>query len=452
MERALLQEQIDNPTFHVEEMPLCPCCSARLYRNVCPNCQQFSLPATSGASEVAPTWKSQLPANDFDNYGFAQIDNNEDMDPLVSLPQALPLSEILQQQLAMLISPADTPIAEQLVGNLNERGYLEIGVEEIAQRLEVPIAAVEMVLQQLQSLDPPGIGARSLRECLLIQLDALQLINKPHPLARVLVEKYLEPLGRNHFHEIARQLNVTEQAVREGSRYIRSALHPFPAHLYQSESSYACPDPAVIYIRPDVIFRQSVHGYDVELVERRRYHLTISTHEPGEVLTEPPPSSVEWPPEPLAAPEVERYVHLQCERAQFFLDCVRRRWHTLHRVALLLADYQQEFLMHGVRFLRPLTRTELATQLGLDESTVSRAIANKYAMLPDGRLIPLSDFFQGSLRVKDRIRELIQAEEPKHRLSDEEIARMLSNSGYPMARRTVTKYREEMGIGSSRER
>jgi RNA polymerase sigma-54 factor len=121
-------------------------------------------------------------------------------------------------------------------------------------------------------------------------------------------------------------------------------------------------------------------------------------------------------------------------------------------VAELVADYQREFLERGVRYMRSLTRAEVATRLNLDEGTVSRATANKYALLPNGRLIPMSDFFDSSLSVKDILRELIALEEPRKRLSDEELARLMQARGIPMARRTVTKYREEMGIGSSRER
>src|SRR5258708_37365235 len=145
-------------------------------------------------------------------------------------------------------------------------------------------------------------------------------------------------------------------------------------------------------------------------------------------------------------------MHHQSDRARFFIDCIHRRWRTLKRVAELVVDYQHEFLAKGVRYLRPLTRAEVATRLNLDERTVSRATANKYALLPNGRLMSISDFFDGSLGVKDVLRELIASEESKHRLSDDELARLLSARGIPMARRTVTKYREEMGIASSRER
>ncbi len=152
------------------------------------------------------------------------------------------------------------------------------------------------------------------------------------------------------------------------------------------------------------------------------------------------------------ANEIRRYLHHHIDRAKFFVDCIQRRWRTLKNVSTLVIEYQQEFLEKGVRALKPLTRAKIAVELGLDEGTVSRATANKYVLLPNGRLMPMADFFDNTLSVKDVLRELIQSEDPRHRLSDEELARLLTTRGIATARRTVTKYREEMHIGSSRER
>lgn len=442
LERAVNQEQIDNPALNVGEQNICLFCGTRLYGSICPTCGHFtrmepSMPSLSDSAGAEPQWGHQQTFYDIDNVGFAQVDSDDAFDPMARLSAGKTLAETLLQQLETLIAPGDGDIAEQLVGNLNERGYLEISVADIAQILEVPVERVEYVLSQLQTLEPLGIGARDLRECLLIQLDALSELHPPHPLARTLIENYLDPLGHNHFHEIARQLKTSEHEVRESSRYIRSVLHPFPAHIFQPESTRQ--GSGTTYIRPDVIIREADNGYEVELIEKKRYRFDIKasyTHDGDE----------------SASPEVQRYMHHHADHARFFIDCVQRRWRTLQRVTELITDYQREFLARGVRYLRPLTRAEVATRLSLDEGTVSRATANKYALLPNGRLMPLSDFFDGSLSIKDVIRELIQSEEPGHRLSDEEIARILTARGIPMARRTVTKYREEMGIGSSRER
>jgi RNA polymerase sigma-54 factor len=327
------------------------------------------------------------------------------------------------------------------VGNLNERGYLEISVEEIAEQLDVPIKRVAFVLSQLHTLDPPGIGARDLRECLLIQLKALSELELPHPLAYVLIDRYLNQLGQGQFREIAREIKASEQQVRQAIQYIRKTLHPYPAYTYQAIVNTNTT--IAIHLSPDIIIRKAGTGYEVELIEEKRYRFSIGSGYGTQPLSFDNETINE---------EVQRYIRHHSDRATFFIDCVHRRWQTLKRIATLLVEYQGEFLEKGVRYLRPLTRSEIANRLNLDEGTISRAIANKYALLPDGRLMPLADFFDGSLSVKDVIRELISLEKPGKRLSDEELARLLTVRGIPIARRTVSKYREEMGIHSSRER
>ncbi len=448
LERAVNQEQIDNPAIEVTEQRVCLLCGTRLYGQTCVACGKVAQPIQKGGEtltnyEIAePQWAYQQQTfYDIDNYGFAEIDSDDEYDPLARIPTGETLAETLLQQLEALVSPDDALIAEQLVGNLNERGYLEISTQEIADYLEVPVERVEYVLSQLHTLEPLGIGARTLRECLLIQLHALSEQEAPPPLTYTLIDHYLDALGRNQFHEIARELKQPEQEIRQASLYIRTMLHPFPAHIYRDDMQYTRMGSGATYVRPDVVIRQEDAGCEVELIEEKRYNFRIGTAYPS--LTEG---------ETKANDEVQLYMHSQSDRAKFFVDCVQRRWRTLRRVMDIVVDYQREFLEKGVRYLRPLTRVEVATRLGLDEGTVSRATANKYALLPNGRLIPLSDFFDGSLSVKDRLKELIQSEDPKHRLSDEELARLLTVQDISIARRTVTKYREEMGIGSSRER
>ncbi len=448
LERAIAQEQIENPAIEVAEQRVCLTCGTPLYGTTCMACGQTSR-QTSKLSESLVSYESAEPQwayqqqtfYDIDNYGFVEVDNDGDYDPMAHIPTYATLAETLLQQLEALVPPEDAAIAEQLVGNLNERGYLDISIQEIAEHLAVPVERVEYVLSQLQTLEPLGIGARTLRECLLIQLYAIGEQETPHPLAHILIDQYLDELGRNQFAEIARKLKQPEAQIKEASIYIRTTLHPFPAHIYRDDTKYSRSTGNIAYVRPDVVIRVNDEACEVELIEEKRYNFRVETHYTGTTDGYVQDSN-----------EVQKYMHSQGDRAKFFVDCVHRRWHTLHRVMDLVVDYQHDFLLHGIRYLRPLTRAEVATRLGLDEGTVSRATANKYALLPNGRLIPISDFFDGSLGVKDVLRELITSETPKHRLSDDELARLLTARGIPMARRTVTKYREEMGIGSSRER
>ncbi len=451
LESAINQEQAENPALEVNEFPICLFCGTSLYGQSCTACGRFVQPtrAMSESSTIDETttggqWNEQQAS--YDVYGRdvgAVTNDDDDLEPLVSIPAGETLAERLLQQLEALVSPDEALIAEQLVGNLNERGYLEIRLDEVAEHLQVPLERVEYVLSQLQTLEPLGIGARNLRECLLIQLAAISEQEESHPLAYVLIDRYLNELGRGHIHAIARELKVSEQEVHLAGLYIRSRLHPFPAHLYWSESSSPSGATDAGYVRPDIVIHKGETGFEVELIEERRYRFRISTGYATQ------PLYLESGPE---TEEVQRYMRQFSDQAQLFIDGIQRRWSTLKRVTELVVDCQREFLAKGVRYLHPLTRTEIASRLGLDESTVSRAIANKYALLPNGRLIPMSDFFDSSLGVKDILRELIMAGGPEHRLSDEELARLITARGIPMARRTVTKYRKEMGIGSSRER
>ncbi len=445
LERTIQQEQTENPALEVTEQRICLFCSTPLYGQKCSVCGRFTQSEQhtqeTGAryDTIETQWNQQQVFYDIDNYGFIEDDGNDELDPLARLASRETLAEELLQQLEALISPDDAPIAEQLVGNLDERGYLDISTQEIATHLSLPLERIEYVLGQLQTLEPLGIGARNPRECLLIQLQTLNEQSQTHPLAFPLIDRYLEQLGHNQFQEIARQLKVTEQEVRQGSLYIRHTLHPYPAYVYRSQDMYI--GSGAVYIRPDVIIRKGENGFEVELMEEKRYTIRVETDR-----------QVEHHLVGFMNNDIQRYMYPHKVRAKFFVDCINRRWRTLKRVAGLVVEHQKAFLDRGVRYLQPLTRAEVAAHLQLDEGTVSRAIANKYALLPNGRLMPISDFFDGSLRIKDMLRELIQAEAPKNRLSDEELARHLAALGFPLARRTITKYREEMGLGSSRER
>jgi RNA polymerase sigma-54 factor len=450
LERAISQEQLENPAFEVIERQICLFCGASLQGQTCISCgfSGFSAQVTQVAFDTHKTipdesiseqqWNEYFHLNTYDN---GQIEDDEELDPMVSIPTGQTLAEVLLEQLETLVAPEDKPIAEQLVGNIDERGYLEASVEEIAKQLAVQVERVTFVLSQLQSLDPPGIGARDLRECLLIQLRAISEPEQPNPLAYVIIDHYLDLLGQGQIREIGRQIKVSEQEVRDVVHYIRQTLHPYPAYLYQMIGN--ANTLSTIHIRPDIIIRKTDTGHEVELIEEQRFGFSIVSGYGTQ------PLSID---DEIKNEEVHRYIRQYSNQATFFIECIHQRWRTLKRIALSLADYQSDFLEKGIRFMRHLTRSEIAQLLHLDEGTVSRAIANKYALLPNGHLIPLSEFFDGSLRAKDILRELITSEKTDHRLSDEELARLLSVRGIPIARRTVTKYREEMRIPPSRER
>ncbi len=193
----------------------------------------------------------------------------------------------------------------------------------------------------------------------------------------------------------------------------------------------------------DVVIRRTDTGFEAEVIEERRFRFAL--HPTYQALASNGHAK--------AMSEGERqHVRQYTSRAKFFIDCVRQRWETLQRIAEALIELQSDFLDKGVRYLKPLTRGELAAHVGLHESTVSRATANKYVLLPAGRTIPFDDFFDGSLATKDTLRELIDTEDPRRPFSDEDLSALLGERGMGVARRTVAKYREAMRILPSRFR
>jgi RNA polymerase sigma-54 factor len=309
--------------------------------------------------------------------------------------------------------------------------------------LRVDVARVERVLGVLQAQEPPGIGARDLRECLLIQLRSFRDRSRWHDLAEVMIRDHLTELGERHFPEIARAIGVPQSQVREAWRFIKANLNPFPAHAYAPVGGARGGHGQATLVRPDVVIRRTDHGFEAEVVEGKRYLFRLNPAYRRLAVELDPKKYTE---------EERQHIRQYTQRAQFFIDCIHQRWETLKKIADALVEYQYEFLEKGVRYLRPLTRGELAERVGLHESTISRATANKYVLLPEGRTVPFDDFFDASLRAKDTLRELISSENPRNPFSDEELAAMLAARGLPVARRTVAKYREAMHILPSRLR
>jgi len=290
-------------------------------------------------------------------------------------------------------------------------------------------------------MDPPGIGARGPRECLLIQLRRLGELGQPLPLAEWLVAHHLPALAFRHFREVARLVGETPKVVEAEWQFIRSRLHPYPTHGFDPDASEIAESAA--QIRPDVVIRRRDNRFEAEVVERQRYDLQVNRE-------------YMWTRKNLGAlgcSEAERtHVRGYVEQAQSFIAALKQRWETMQRVSDALIDLQRGFLEHGQSALRPLTRADVARRVNLHESTVSRATDGKFVLLPNGRAVPFDDFFDSSLPVKKALRELIDAEDPRRPLSDEQIARQLVKRGFAIARRTIAKYREEESILPSRLR
>ncbi len=259
---------------------------------------------------------------------------------------------------------------------------------------------------------------------------------------RVVTEGLLPELGRGRYSRVARHLGVSAQDVRACHEYIRRHLYPYPADRYETERTGGARLRPQEVPRPDAAIVRTPQGYRVEVVGSPTMGLRLN-----ELYRELYLRARKAPEE--FAPNAAQHIHEYVTRAKLFIETVRRRNWTLRAILEAIVEAQRDFLEFGPSYLKPLTMAQVAARVGLSESTVSRALDGKYVLLPTGRVISCEVFFDASLPVKERIRQIIQQEEPDEPLTDREIALRLRKEGIPIARRTAAKYREEVGIPPS---
>jgi RNA polymerase sigma-54 factor len=258
--------------------------------------------------------------------------------------------------------------------------------------------------------------------------------------AEVVVGEHLGDLGERRFREVASAIGASQRDVIAVWEFVKGNLNPYPTAAFTAAVSG---DGARPLVRPDVLIREIDGELVAEVVESRRFSLTVA----------PIYSSLSARLRSDETTEDEKqHVRQYVGRAKFFIDNINRRRATIQRIAECLMERQRDYLLHGVQHLVPLTRAEVGELIGMHESTVSRATAEKFVMIPSGEVVPFSHFFTASLGVKDQIKRMIEAEDPGHPLSDQEIADALGADGIALARRTVAKYRDELQILPARLR
>jgi RNA polymerase sigma-54 factor len=360
---------------------------------------------------------------------------------------------LLSQMRALSTDPVDIKVAEFLVGSLDDRGYLQINFDEACAVLQTPLSAIEAGLARLQTCDPPGIGARSLQECLLLQMDTLQEQGDERQydaLAhRVLCEQW-DALVQRRTDVLPRRMRVKPEQVTAALSFIKNRLAPHPAAQFRHHWDHK-PDSHSQAIRPDIIIARTSTGFKVEVPGFEQIPVQINSHYKGlyESIRANGNGAVKKAPAGMKSDQ-DTHIVSYVERANLFLKNLQRRRSTILRIAHALVMYQQGFLETSNRtFLRPLTRTQLAEQVGLHESTISRALLHKFIQLPTQEVVPFEFFFDTGVNAKQAIAALVAEEDPAAPLSDMAITRALEDRGLPVARRTVVKYREELRIPAS---
>jgi RNA polymerase sigma-54 factor len=356
--------------------------------------------------------------------------SDDSVDPLMFVAAPRSLAESLLVDLHASLPEREHFIALFLVGNLDERGFLEDDIENIAATLNVSHERVEYVLQRLQDVGPPGIATPNVRACLLAQIDALAAAGTTCPYAREIVSEHLDALGAHRYKQIAQQLHISMEQVEAVREFVQQNLWPYPVQATLASSAETN--------------RPRYNLPDVAIVEQQKKFVVEVLHSPRRRLCLSPLYRDLARQSTLLNDEDREHVQDYITRARTFLANLRQRETTLQQISEAVVQHQEEFLHHGIRHLAPLTRAEIAAETGLHESTVSRATSDKTVLLPQGVPMPFSDFFVSTLGVQDVLRELISNETTP--LSDAELARLLKERGYRVARRTVAKYREQMRI------
>ena len=466
LQTAVQAEMDANPALELEDLPSCPVCGNVLDGSFCPIC------LVSQRDRGEPERYEDMPEL-LVNLSQTREDS-DDFDPLTLIAHGDNIRDVILRDARTVLSPDEYPIAEYLVDSIDERGLLTCDLSELAELTGRTIEEIEAIVEVIQDVAPVGVGARSLQESLLLQIAYLERsgVDVPTQVAAI-VGRHLGELGAHRFGQIGKELGLTPDEVEEARAFIRSYLNPFPLQSQQARS-WRTPSGAH-YVAPDVIISLKDDELIVEIIDTSHFHLRLSPvydklagelgrkrsvsangtrhghsngtgngHSNGAGTA----NGVTPGTAPAAVSEADRdHIRSYSSRAKLFIANIQQRRDTLLKISRSICELQEPFLRGGVRELKPLTRAIVAQQVGVHESTVSRATANKYVMLPSRKVIPFSDFFTPSLSIKDVIKELVERETQKgEHLTDRRICDLLMDQGIRIARRTVAKYRAELGI------
>ncbi|MDR1701728.1 MAG: RNA polymerase factor sigma-54 [Sporomusaceae bacterium] len=338
-------------------------------------------------------------------------------------------------------SQEDIIIGEFLIGSIDDNGYLTTTVEEAGEVLKKSAEKVTNVLLNIQTFDPPGVGARSLKECLKIQLAQIKIFPswRLYYLGKEIIENYLEQVGAGKLKLVAEKLSATVQEVQRSVDLIRG-FEPKPGRAFNnSKPSYIQSD-VIIEKTHDGDFQVSINEKNIPLISINSYYRQIIQNTDVEA-------------------DAKKFIEGKLNSAVHLMKSIEQRRKTLINVTETIVKLQKEFFERGFKYLQPMVMKQVADAIGIHESTVSRAVANKYAATAHG-LLPLNFFFSAALqgadgttvsasRIKRDILELVAAENTKEPLSDSELSDILTQNGAHISRRTVAKYRKELSIPAS---
>ncbi len=426
-----LRQQIEaelstNPALELVDERRCPACHRLLPgQGACPICSQ---PRHETLDEpivfISPRDIS---------YGSGSTGDDEmPEDRFSSTVEELPV--YVFRQVAPDLAVEERRLAAHLLTNLDEDGLLAVSLIDAARYLHVLPSQLEKVQRILQHADPIGVCSGSPQEALLVQLEVLAETHTIPSLAERIIREGMSLLSRRQYAELARQMRAPLGKVQEAARFISDNLNPYPARSAWGETRHSTQETARLYYQPDIIISRTGPGSGSQLM------VEIIMPLYGTLRVNPLYRQV------LQETDKEQKEALRedMDRAALFVKCLQQRNHTIQRLMQQVVSLQRDFILKGEKYLRPATRAQIAQNLEVHESTVSRAVSNKAVQMPNGRIIPLASFFDRSLNVRTVLREIIDSE--PYPFSDTELANLLAGQGFQVARRTVAKYRAMEGI------
>ena len=420
------QELLENP--FLEEVPTTEESDSELAQK-----ETIETPLDDGRQDFETDWEVYL--QEEGSYENFPAENGREVPSLEStLSNETSLTDHLLWQLSLSGQSAlEKQIGVYLIGNIDENGYLNCQTGEVSEIFAVPCVEVEDVLAIIQGFDPAGVGARDLRECLLIQLRQLDMDDS---LASCIIRHHLDEIDDRHFKKIARSLDAALEDVLAAVRVIRE-LDPKPGNRYvSSRVEYIVPD--VYVVKVGDAYQVMLNDDDVPKLNINAQYQRLLRRDNG--LQE----------------DARNYLEEKFQSAVWLVKGIEQRRQTLMKVAESLCTFQQDFLDKGLAYLNPLILKDVADDIGMHESTVSRVTTNKYVHTPQG-VFELKFFFHSGLKsfegdamssvsVKDTIRKMVGAEDARKPLTDQQLVAMLEAKNVNIARRTVAKYRQELHI------
>ena len=396
--------------------------------------REFSAEIDQLESRAEPNWRQRGSA-------FNADDEDKKFEALQNTPgRTVSLAEYLMTQVrTQEADPELIAVIEHIVFSLDEDGRLTETAETIATQLSVPIPLAEEAIEVVRDLEPTGVGARDLRDCLLMQLDHMQFVR---PLTRAIVENHLDDLAMNKLPKIAKASGASIEDIKQSWEFLRFSCKPHPGSEFDAGQSAS--------VSPDVVIEEVDGKFEVKSQRGSLPDLAIS------------PVYRNLLQEARNDPKVYDYLRRKIEAAKWFIEAVHQRQNTIERVATEVVRRQEGFLRHGVQKLKPMKMQDIADTVGVHISTISRATSGKYIQTPQGIFDMKRFFSSGTMSddgamisqqaVKDTLRQIVDAEDKDSPFSDDQLVEALGESGVHIARRTVTKYRKALGIESSSRR